>query len=111
MPQQDRHNNRQPPGAAGSEGQPHVPHASMRSRAAFGVRWSSIGGLLEMIFSFASVYILARELEPTDFGIFGYAILLRQLVGQFTQLGLAEVVVQRDKPSQKYLSTCFWANA
>lgn len=71
------------------------------------------------VFSQVSVYliqmvgviILARILTPEDFGLVAMVTSIDVFVRMFRNLGLMDAIVQREKVTQKQISTLFWINA
>ena len=57
-----------------------------------------------------SLMVLARLLDPGDFGIVGMVTVVTGVFGLFKDAGLAMVTVQRPTISEEQLSTLFWVN-
>jgi PST family polysaccharide transporter len=54
--------------------------------------------------------IMARQLEPRDFGLAGMAAILSSLLTIFADLGLPDAMVQRASITRRELSAAFWLN-
>lgn len=57
-----------------------------------------------------SLMIMARLLEPTDFGLIGMVVAVTGLFGLFKDAGLSMVTIQRETISDEQVSTLFWTN-
>lgn len=64
----------------------------------------------KFILSFAGAAVLARLLEPKDFGLLGMVLGITALVGIFKELGLSTATVQREHITQQQVSNLFWVN-
>lgn len=58
----------------------------------------------------ASLVILARLLDPTDFGLVAMVTAVTGLYGIFSSAGLSMATVQRPTVTNEQLSTLFWIN-
>lgn len=57
-----------------------------------------------------SLMILARLLEPTDFGLVGMVTVFTGVLSLFRDLGLSSAAVQRTTVTDQQVSTLFWIN-
>jgi len=60
------------------------------------------------IISFCTTIILARILNPEDYGIMAMAMLVTGFVGFFNEMGMSAAVVQRQNITQRELSGVFY---
>lgn len=60
--------------------------------------------------NFVAAAVLARLLNPKDFGLVGMVLGVTCLVGVFKELGLSTATVQRDTITQQQVSNLFWIN-
>jgi len=67
----------------------------------FGLRISN------RLLRFASTLILARVLAPTDFGLFGIALLAMAALDTFSQVGLNAALIQKKEDIAPYLDTAW----
>jgi PST family polysaccharide transporter len=56
------------------------------------------------------VVIMARLLDPKDFGLFAMVLVVTGIYDLFSTAGLAAVTVQRETISDQQVSTLFWVN-
>lgn len=83
----------------------------LRSSASSGIRWSSASQFLRQGVQLLTTVLLARLLDPSDFGLVSMAAVVIALVQVFGDLGIASAVIQRKRVSADFLSSIFWANA
>ena len=57
-----------------------------------------------------SLMILARLLDPKDFGLVGMVTAFTGVLGLFRDFGLSSAAVQRPTVTDKQVSTLFWIN-
>lgn len=55
--------------------------------------------------------VLARLLQPEDFGLIGMVVAVTGILERFKDMGLAKVTVQREDISHDQVSALFWINA
>ncbi len=63
-----------------------------------------------LLFRVGSVMILARLLEPRDFGLVGMVTAAVGILGLFKDFGLSTAIVQSAAITNEQLSTLFWLN-
>jgi PST family polysaccharide transporter len=64
----------------------------------------------KVILNFSGAAVLARLLEPKEFGLVGMVLGVTALVGIFKELGLSTATVQREHITQQQVSNLFWIN-
>ena len=69
--------------------------------------WASTGAAVEMVLHLLVVAVLARLLQPGDFGVVSIALVVTGFIGIFGELGLSPAVVQRDVLTDKHISAAF----
>ena len=57
-----------------------------------------------------SLMVLARLLEPQDFGLVGMVTALTRVLNLFRDFGLSAATVQRVNVTEEQISTLFWIN-
>ncbi len=67
--------------------------------------------VLRLGLNFAGTVVLARLLSPEEFGVLAMAMTLVGLLGQFRDVGLTTVTVQREQMTHEESSALFWINA
>ena len=69
-----------------------------------------LGRALDFIFRIFYLVIMARLLDPEDFGLVGMVIVITNFYGMFTSAGLSSATIQKDTISNEQISTLFWIN-
>src|SRR3712207_4980545 len=92
-----------PDAAATAPSQPL--HRGMLDRALLsGVAWTAGVKWGTQILSWASTLVIARLLTPSDFGLFGMAMVFQAFLGSIYDLGLSAAVIQRRDLTQSQLA-------
>lgn len=79
----------------------------MAGHAAWVVGWR----LTTRILGFASTFVLARLLAPTDFGLIALAITLTDAVDTLSAVGIQDAIVREKAPDRTLYDTAFTMNA
>ncbi len=75
-----------------------------------GAAWTLMGRGLIFCISFAASVVLARLLDPSDFGVFGIAIIFTGLATRFGNIGFGLALIQRPNIRQEHISSLFVVN-
>src|SRR5882757_1120928 len=62
------------------------------------------------VFRIGSLMVMARLLDPQDFGLVGMVTAFTGVLNLFRDFGLSTATVQRENVSDEELSTLFWIN-
>src|SRR5437868_12600198 len=62
------------------------------------------------VFRLGSLMIIARLLDPKDFGLVGMVTAFTGVLSLFRDFGLSSATVQRETVTEEELSTLFWIN-
>jgi O-antigen/teichoic acid export membrane protein len=81
------------------------------SRAARGALWQMLGGGWLSVVRLGASTMLARALEPSDFGLFGMALLAQEIVVVIGNLGMSTGLIAKSEVTEDDLCTCFWTMA
>jgi len=79
-------------------------------RAARGAFVTTLSQVLKLVFSVVSAMVLARLLQPEDYGLFGMAAVFTGFLGMFKDFGLSAVTVQQADITHEQVSGLFWIN-
>jgi O-antigen/teichoic acid export membrane protein len=83
----------------------------IRRRVLSGLGWSGTTRILEQSLQFGISVVLARLLNPRDFGLIGMVLVFTGFASSLSDLGLGASLVQKQEVSDRHLDTVFWANA
>jgi O-antigen/teichoic acid export membrane protein len=84
------------------------PAADLRHAAVGGAMWSMCQLWVGRVAQFVTFLVLARLLEPAQFGLVALASFFVGLVGVVVDLGLTSYLVQRERLGPRTLETAFW---
>ncbi|MDD5679791.1 MAG: MOP flippase family protein [Candidatus Omnitrophica bacterium] len=74
-----------------------------------GVAWNMLGQAIQQAISFSMILVLARLLDPKDFGIFAMVLVFTEFVGPLREWGFQAALIQKKEIDEEYKSTAFWA--
>ena len=83
---------------------------SLRQKAARGIAWSAVQNFGTQATSLIVFIVLARLLQPEDFGLVAIAIALIAFMQVFFGQGFGSAIVQRHELEAGHLDTAFWTN-
>jgi PST family polysaccharide transporter len=83
---------------------------TLEARAARGGRWLIVGRAARAPVELASLMVLARLLEPADFGKVAMVTSVTAFAAMFRDLGLTTVTIQRPTLDAKEQDVLFWSN-
>jgi PST family polysaccharide transporter len=72
--------------------------------------WVFSGNALNRTLGFIRTIILARLLSPSDFGLFGIAMLVLGALDRFTQTGIDEALIQKKRIGENYANVAWTIN-
>ncbi|WP_041434656.1 oligosaccharide flippase family protein [Thermodesulfatator indicus] len=81
---------------------------SLKSLAIKGAVWNISGGVLQTIIRLAASMVLARVLNPFDFGIMGIGMMIISFLNLISNAGIGAGIVAKRNYNQTDLSTAFW---
>lgn len=87
-----------------------LPRADLAVRSVRGGTVTIAGQGAQFVLQMASTMILARVLQPKDFGIIAMAIAVTGFAAIFKDLGLSFATVQRSHLTHAQVSALFWIN-
>ena len=81
---------------------------SVASKAAIGMRWMTASRVILEGARFLRLFILARLLNASDFGLSGVALFVVATVEMFSELGFSAALVRTTNDVNEYVDTVFW---
>lgn len=88
-----------------------APAPSLLQTAGRAALWQVVGGGWQTAVRLAGSLFLARALQPSDFGLFGMAMLVQEFITYIGAFGLQVGLVAKKDVSEADVSTCFWGMA
>lgn len=74
------------------------------------MRWTTAGTLFKTVLQVAQVAVLARLLEPEDYGLMAMVAVVLSFASLFSDFGVNSAFVQRRKVTERQRSSLFWFN-
>jgi O-antigen/teichoic acid export membrane protein len=81
---------------------------SLKRQTISGLKWTTFSTYLQKGLSVLTFIILARLLEPADFGLFAMAFIVIDGLGMMKDLGVNAALVQRKDSFEMATHTAFW---
>jgi len=83
---------------------------NFRDQTISGISWSIKAQIFQQFFSISTSIILARLLNPVDFGLVAMITVITGFAGIFVDMGLGSALIQKKDITQSELSSVFWFN-
>ncbi|HEX6631666.1 MAG TPA: MOP flippase family protein [Gemmatimonadaceae bacterium] len=84
--------------------------SGLRHQAASGARWTLLATIIAAGTQLLQVVVLARLLEPREFGLMAMVLIVIGFAQAYTDLGISAAVVQRHDTTAAQLSSLYWLN-
>ncbi len=81
---------------------------SLESAVFKGVSWLALFKAASQAFSWSITILVARILDPSDYGLMSMATILTGYIAMFSELGLGAAIIQRPNLTRRELSSIFW---
>jgi PST family polysaccharide transporter len=82
----------------------------LKEQVTTGLKWSAASQGSRQGVLLLTTLVLARLLEPSDFGLLGMAMIVIGFVMLFRDLGTAAAIIQKKDLNEEILSSVFWVN-
>ncbi|MGV3765577.1 MAG: MOP flippase family protein [Chitinophagaceae bacterium] len=83
---------------------------SLKHAAIGGVKWTSLSSIVGVLGQLIQMAILARLLDSNDFGLMGIAVVVISFSTIFLDMGMTNVIVQRNDITRNEMDSLFWFN-
>lgn len=83
---------------------------SLREKTIKGAKWSAISTVATIGIGFLQITLLARILEPHQFGLLTIAMVIILIADTLSDFGISNSIIQRKDLSTLELSTLYWVN-
>jgi lipopolysaccharide exporter len=81
---------------------------SIKQKTASGVVWTGIATLSSVIIQFLQLAVLARLLDPSDFGIMAMIMVVIGFANAFADMGVSNAIIHRQNIQPRQLSSLYW---
>ena len=82
----------------------------LRNQTVKGVKWNSVGTITTTVLHMLKLFILARILSKSDFGLIAIATMFLGFTEIFANLGLATGLIHKQDITREQYSSVFWLN-
>lgn len=83
---------------------------TLKKQALGGVKWTSSSMFIVTLLQFAQLSVLARYLEPADFGLMAIMMVVIGFSQAFQDMGISNAIIQRQSITHTQLSSLYWLN-
>ena len=83
---------------------------SLAKLAVSGIKWNAVAIGGRAVIQVITLAILARLLNPADFGLVGMAAVITGFIYTFEDLGLANAIIKKRDSTREQLASVFWFN-
>ncbi|MCU5774280.1 MOP flippase family protein [Erwiniaceae bacterium BAC15a-03b] len=83
---------------------------SLREKTVKGAKWSAISTAASIGINFLQITLLARLLEPHQFGLLTIAMVVIIIADTLSDFGISNSIIQRKDITEVELSTLYWIN-
>ncbi|MCG9892948.1 MAG: MOP flippase family protein [Thermosynechococcaceae cyanobacterium MS004] len=83
---------------------------STKQQTASGVFWTSISTFTIAVIQFFQLALLARLLEPNDFGLMAMLMVVIGFANAFADMGISNAIIHHQSVSRTQLSSLYWLN-
>ena len=87
---------------------PSREYPSLRPRLAHSIFWIVWSRGAVQLFAFATTLLVARILDPTDYGVMAVVTLFTATTGMLAEMGFGAAIIQFRDLDNHELNTCFW---
>jgi O-antigen/teichoic acid export membrane protein len=85
--------------------------AELRPKVAAGVRWGAIDQIVQVIVRFGATLVMARLVDPSDFGLFALGMVVGNLAQLVVGLGMSDAIIQKRDLTPGHVTTAFTISA
>lgn len=83
---------------------------TLKKQAIGGIKWTSISMIIVTVAQFSQIAILARYLDPADFGLMAVIMVVIGFSQAFQDMGISNAIIQRKNITHTQLSSLYWLN-
>ena len=83
---------------------------SIKQEAISGVKWTSLLTVISTTIQVLRTLILARLLNPEDFGLMGMVMVVTGFAQIYSDMGISAAIIHRQDSTNDHLSSLYWLN-
>ena len=85
--------------------------SEIKGQVISGVKWTTVGTIVNALAALLKIAILARFLEKTDFGLMALVTFVIGFMNLFNDMGLTSAILYKQQISKKEYASLYWLNA
>ncbi|MDY6956543.1 MAG: MOP flippase family protein [Pseudomonadota bacterium] len=82
----------------------------LRRQALSGTRWTALAAAVGNVLQLIQVAVLARLLDPVDFGLMALVMVVLAFVQSYADLGLSQALIARGSVAPRRFAAFYWLN-
>jgi O-antigen/teichoic acid export membrane protein len=83
---------------------------SLKIQAIAGIKWTTAASIINSLLQIVQLAILARLLDPTDFGLMALVMVVIGFSQMFIDMGVSNALIYKQKITIEQLSSLYWLN-
>jgi len=83
---------------------------SLKQKVISGVKWTTLAAIIIGVLQLSQLFILARLLSPSEFGIIAIIMVIVGFSQIFMDMGISNGIIHKQDVTHKQLSTLYWLN-
>lgn len=83
---------------------------SLKNNALSGVEWTTTSMIIVTMLQFLQLAVLARFLNPSDFGLMAILMVIIGFSQAFMDMGVSSAIIQKQNVTNSQLSSLYWLN-
>lgn len=83
---------------------------TLKNKALKGIKWTALSSIVIATLQLAQVSILARYLQPSDFGLMAIVSVIIGFSALFMDMGISSAIIHKQDITHKQLSSLYWLN-
>lgn len=96
--------------APAAAGRHEVGARSLMRSAIAGIKWTSASTIVVTLVQLAQLAVLARLLQPSDFGLMAMGMVVIGFGQTFADMGVSNAIIHRQDATADQLSSLYWLN-
>jgi O-antigen/teichoic acid export membrane protein len=83
---------------------------NLKQKAISGIKWTTLSTLIVAASQLLQISVLARYLDPSDFGLLAIITMVIGFSQMFVDFGISSAIIHKQNVTHKQLSTLYWLN-
>ena len=83
---------------------------NIKAKAVSGIKWTTLATIIVTILQLLQLAILARFLDPSEFGLMALVMVVIGFSKAFLDMGISNAIIHKQEINKNQLSTLYWVN-